>query len=99
MKRDLAVGSGAQAMAGPFQFLLDRFVAIELAVADDRRASVFAGDRLIAGGEIDDAEARVAQTHFAVGAQPVTLAVRAAMLQACGCPAHILKVDFSATRI
>src|SRR5689334_11659854 len=98
VKRDLAVGPGAQAMTSLLELALDRFVTIELAIADDRRAIVFAGDRLIAGGEIDDAEARVAQTDPAVGAHPVTLAVRAAMPQAGGCPADTLKIDFSVTR-
>jgi hypothetical protein len=68
MKRDFAVAPGPQAMTGPFQFLLDCFVPIELAVADDRRPLILACDRLIARREIDDAEARMAQPDSAVRA-------------------------------
>ena len=82
VQRDFAVRSGAQMMAAGFEFTLNGLVLIEFAVGDDVRSIVFAGDRLVAGCEIDDAEARVAQADSAVAADPLALSVRAAMIEA-----------------
>ena len=57
MKSDLAVGAGAQAVTRVFELALNRFIAIEFAVDDDAGLFVLAGDRLISGGQINDAEA------------------------------------------
>ena len=65
MQGDLAVRARAQAMTGLLEFALDRFVAIEFAIDDDAGLSVLAGDRLISGREIDDAEPRVAKSDAA----------------------------------
>jgi hypothetical protein len=46
---------------------LDAFVVVELAVNDDVGTVVFGGDGLVAGDEIDDAEARVPESHAAIG--------------------------------
>ena len=69
-------------MARLFEFLSDGFVAVELAVDRDVDALIFAGDGLIAGSEIDDAEARMPQGHPAVRGDPLALAIRAAMVEA-----------------
>ena len=84
VQSDFAVGSGAQAVARLLQFPLDRFIAVEFAVDDDVGLAVLAGDGLIAGGEVDDAETRVAEGDAAVGRYPVALAVGAAMVEALG---------------
>src|SRR6185312_584697 len=82
MESDFAVGSSAQAMTGLFQLLLDRFVAVEFAVDDDPRLLVFAGDWLIAGCKVNDAEPRVTERDPAIRRNPVALTVGAAMIQA-----------------
>ena len=88
MQSDLAVGSGAQAVTRLFEFALDRFIAVEFAVDDDPGLFVLAGDRLISGCEIDDAEPRVAEGNAAVGRNPVALPIGAAMIEALGGPLH-----------
>src|SRR4051794_2842159 len=76
-----------------FEFLLDGFVTVELAVDGNTSALTLAGNRLIAGGEIDDAEARVPQGNAAVWRDPVPLPIRSAMMEALrgtlhGCCGH-----------
>jgi hypothetical protein len=44
-------------MTSALQLLLDGLVIVEFAVNDNVLACVFAGDRLVTGGEVDDAEA------------------------------------------
>src|SRR6185295_6554201 len=96
VKCDFAVGLGPEAMAGALELLADRLVSVELAVAHDHGLSVFADDRLIAGSEIDDAQACMTEAHPVIGAEPVTLSVRTAMLQASDRTANLFKVDFCA---
>ena len=79
---DFTIGASAQVMPGLFQFALDGFVAVELAIDDDVNAAIFAGDGLVAGGEVDDAEAGVAQGDFSVGGDPVAPAVGATVVEA-----------------
>jgi hypothetical protein len=66
-------------MASLFELLLEGFVAVKLSVDRDVDAVIFAGDGLIACGEIDDAEARMPQSNAAVRGDPTALAIRAAM--------------------
>src|SRR5690242_14983439 len=56
MQSDLAVGFRAQSVAAALQFALNHFVAVELTVHDDSCALVLARDRLVASGEVNDAE-------------------------------------------
>ena len=53
-------------MAARFKFALDPLVVVELAVGNDADALVLARNRLVAGGEIDDAEPRVAESDATV---------------------------------
>ena len=80
VKRDLAIRAGAQAMSRPFQAPLRGLIAVELAVDDDLTAAIFTRDGLRAGGEIDDAEPRMSETHPSVGRDPVLLTIWAARL-------------------
>ncbi len=66
VKGDFAVGFGGEAVAALLQLLADGLVAVELAVDDDVGAAVFAGHGLVAGGEVDDAEAGVAEADAMV---------------------------------
>ena len=72
-------------MAARFELALDSFIVIELAVDDDVGAIVFAGDWLVTRGKVDDAEARMAESGPLIGTDPLALAVRAAMVEACCC--------------
>ena len=73
MQSDLAVRSRAQAVTRLLEFALDRFVTVEFAVDDDPRLFVLAGDRLISGCEIDDAQPSVAKGNPAVRRYPMPL--------------------------
>jgi hypothetical protein len=67
VKGNLAVGAGTKTVASGLQIALDAFVVVELAVNDDVGTVVFGGDGLVAGDEIDDAEARVPESDAAIG--------------------------------
>ncbi len=62
-----------------FQAPADRLEVVELAVDDDVERLVFVGDRLIAGGQVDDAQPRVSEARAPVRGRPGRLVVRAAM--------------------
>src|SRR4029450_2664101 len=81
MQRDLAVRSRSQAVPASLEFVLDCLEIVELAVDDDPRPLVFAGDGLIAGREIDDAQPRMAKGHSPVGGYPVALSVGSPMVK------------------
>ncbi len=66
-------------MALGFQAPADRLEVVELAVDDDVERFVFVGDRLIAGGQVDDAQPRVPEAGAPVRGRPRRLVVRAAM--------------------
>ena len=81
MESNFAVGSRTQAMAGCFELFLNCFVAVKFAVDDDVRAFVLAGDRLIAGGQVDDAQPRVPQGDEAIRGNPLPLPIGSAVIQ------------------
>jgi hypothetical protein len=85
MESDFAVRPGAETMAARFEFALNALVVVELAVDDDVGALIFTGDGLVSCGEIDDAEAGVAEADALVGADPLTLAVWAAVVEGGSC--------------
>src|SRR5262249_39052516 len=82
MQHNFAIGTGPQVMPRTFEFTLNGFVAVELAINDDPGSLVLACDRLIAGLEIDDAEPRMAKSNPAVRADPMALPVGAAVIEA-----------------
>ncbi len=82
MQGDLAVRSGPEPMAAPRQLVLDPLEVVELAVDDDVQAPVFAGDRLVPGRQVDDAQPRVAEAHAMPGLKPGALTIRPAVGQA-----------------
>ena len=84
MERDLAIGSGAQSMALLLQLPLNGFEPIELPIHDDMLSAVFAGDRLVPGGEVDDAEPGVAQADRPIGGNPYPLPIRSPVIQGLG---------------
>jgi hypothetical protein len=85
---DLAVGAGAEAVAPGFEFALRALEVVEFAVDDDPQPLVLAGDRLIAGRQVDDAEPGVAQPDPAVFAEPGPLSVRPAVGESAGRPSQ-----------
>ena len=76
---DLAVGAGAEAVAPALEVALHALEVVELAVDDDPQALVLAGDRLIAGRQVDDAEPGVAQPDPPIAGDPRPLSVRPAV--------------------
>ena len=82
---DLTVGARPQAMPMRLEVPLDRLEVVELAIDDDPRALVFAGDRLIAGRKVDDAQPRMTKSDSFICGQPLTVPVGPAMVKApCG---------------
>ena len=82
---DLTVRAAAQVMPRLRQLALDGFVAVELSVDNDSCAAIVAGDRLLTGLEVDDAQPRMTQGDAPVIGHPIALRVRSAMLEAIGC--------------
>src|SRR5262249_35690338 len=78
---------------------LDPLEIVELAVDHDVKAVVLAGNRLISGRQVDDAQPRMAQAHATVGGQPGTLAVRTAVRQPPGRPLQLIPTDGASGRI
>jgi len=84
VERDLAVGSGPEAVASSLELALDRLVAVELPVDDDPRLLVLAHDRLVAGREVDDAEARMTEPDASVVGHPLAPAVGPSVTKGAG---------------
>ena len=68
-------------MARVIERTLHALVVVELSVDDDVEALVLVGDRLIAGVEVDDAEARMPEPDTAMRRDPVSAPVRPAMVE------------------
>src|SRR5262249_16508105 len=82
VERDLAVRARPQSMAVPFEVALEALVVVELAVGHDAQLLVLAGNRLVTGRQVDDAEPRMSETDAAVRCDPAALRVGAAMEEA-----------------
>src|SRR5207245_2637195 len=90
---DLAVGSRAEAVAPPLQVAAESLEVVELAVDGDPPRAVLAGDRLVAGGQVDDAEPGVPEPGPAAVGDPDPLAVGAAVGEPPGGVLQGLGVD------
>src|SRR5229473_4715052 len=84
MQRDLAVRAGTEAVSRLFEFAPDRLKAVELAVDDDPRAVIFAGDRLVARRQVNDTEPGMTQRNPPIGRNPMLLCIRPAVMEALG---------------
>jgi hypothetical protein len=84
VKDDLAVRARAQAMTAHDELALIALVVVKLAVDDDVERLVLVRDRLVAGRQVDDAEARVSEADALVRRDPLLLAIRPAMVQCVG---------------
>lgn len=76
---DFGVRSRPEAVAARRQVRAQRRVVVDLAVAHGDDIAVLRGDRLVAGGEVDDREA--AESQADAGGDVEAFAVRAAMAQ------------------
>src|SRR4051794_27114811 len=85
-------------MSTPLEVPLDSLETVELPVHDNPCSLILAGDRLISGIKIDDAQARMAKPHFSILRDPVPLAVGATMIQTFGCAFQGSRAYLSATR-
>ena len=61
----LGIGGGMEAVALRQQLFAQFAVVVDLPVVDDRQAFILVEDRLIAGGQVDDAQAAVPQADLA----------------------------------
>src|ERR1700722_20194331 len=84
MQRNLAVRTRSKQMSAPLQFASLAFEVIELAVDDDVNPLVLVRDRLIAGGEVNDAQPCMTEPDALVGRRPNALAVRTAVVKGFG---------------
>src|SRR5215469_16876039 len=69
-------------MTMALKLAMNRLVAIKFTVDDNASTPVFAYDRLISGGEVNDTKACVAKSNATVFRNPMPLAIRAAMKKA-----------------
>src|SRR6185312_11760662 len=87
----LGVGAGAENMPGGLQGAAQRLEIVNLAVEDEDDRAVLVLHRLRASGEVDDAEATVAEADARL--QVKSVPVRAPMRQGSGHPAQQGSVD------
>jgi len=80
-------------MAAPGQLVLDALEVVELPVDDDLQAPVLAGNRLVPGRQVDDAQPRVAQADAMVGVHPGALTIRAPVGQPLGGAMQLFRAD------
>src|SRR5215472_5295141 len=85
MESDFAVRTCPQPVSSFLELLLDRLITVEFAVHNNAKASIFVGDGLISGRQIDNAEPRVAEADAAISCNPMALAVRTTMMEALRC--------------
>ena len=72
-------------MAPTLQFPLNRLKPVELSVHNNPRSPILARDRLVARGEIDDAQARVSKPNSPVLRYPLALPVWATVIKTTRC--------------
>src|SRR5439155_19167663 len=77
MQNRLSVALGAITMAARLQVRSELLMVVDFAVVNDPEVFVFVGDRLVAGGNIDDAEAAHGQPDITFDKEAVI--VRPAM--------------------
>src|ERR1700722_7035327 len=99
VQRDLAIRARAQPMSPRLEITLNRLVFVEFSVGDDMRSVVFAPDRLISGGEIDDARPRVGEPDTVVSADPLSLSVGPAVIESFRCAFQRCRRNRPAARI
>ena len=89
MQHDLGVAFGVETMAAGFEFRAQSRVVVDLAVEADDGVAVRRIDRLIAAGNINNAEADRAHGDGRAAVQ--TLLIRAAMADGVGEPLDALR--------
>src|SRR6201984_197319 len=72
-------------MSTRLKFAPNPLVLIELPIGNDVCAVVFAGDRLIAGSQINNAQSRMAEPNTIIPADPLPLSVRPAVIERLRC--------------
>ena len=94
MHEHLGVAVRPKDVAGPLEFAGELAIVVDLAVLDDDDAAVFAADRLVAAGQVDDREAPRGDPDPAVDVH--ALRVGAAVDERRRHPAEPLAVDGAA---
>jgi hypothetical protein len=75
MQSDLTVGPCSKLVPPLLKFPPLALEIVKFSVDDNPNAVVFVGDGLVAGGQINDAQARMTQGDTMVGGNPGSLAV------------------------
>src|SRR3974390_1501356 len=81
MQSHLTVRPSSELMAALLQVASLPFKIVKLPVGNDVDTCILVGDRLIAGGEIDNAQARVAKGDTPICRNPGTVAIGATMME------------------
>jgi hypothetical protein len=76
MHDDLGVALGVEHMAQGLQFGDELLVVVDLAVEDHHHRAVFVEQRLLAGGDVDDGQAAVAQPDAGLQVQAAFVGAR-----------------------
>ena len=82
MNQSLGVAGGLEVMAARDQVRAQFLVVVDLAVEDDPHGTVLIGYRLVAGGEVDDAEAPHADGAAAIDVEALVVGTAMANLVA-----------------
>ena len=72
-------------MSSRLKFALNPLILIKLPIGNDVGAVILARDRLVAGGEIDNAQSSMAQSNAIVPADPLALSVRPTVIERLRC--------------
>jgi hypothetical protein len=81
VQSDFTVRPGSKPVPVPFERSPDALKVIKLAVDDNSKLLVFVGDGLVAAGQVNDAQARMAKPDALVSREPVVLTIRPPMAQ------------------
>src|SRR6266853_1656526 len=74
--QNLGIAAGLETMSPPFEFGAQDAVVVDLAVEDGPDRPVLVAHRLVAGMQVDDGEAPVAEPAETVGGAPLPFPVR-----------------------
>src|SRR4051812_46550441 len=79
VQSDLAIGASAEAVASALKVLLHALKVVKSAVDDDAQPPALAGDRLLASGQVDDAESGMPYPAPPIVGGPRPLSIRPAV--------------------
>src|SRR5215471_10555139 len=84
MQCDFTIRPRAQMVTRTFELALSGFIVVEFAVNNNVLAPILAGNGLVSGREVDNAESCMTQSYLPIRRNPLPLSVRAAVIKSPG---------------